>query len=190
MAIAALGSIQGYKAACLIWCLGCQNLSQQQPFCACSKGFQLAQLKPAPPSPLLVEAVRSKAALADFLTLLSPYDAQAQHFYQRMHTPAHFTAAETLFVGYHQGQPVTIATLWQQQTQATIFSLISQPSQQRQGFGTAMMHFLMHQAAQQGAQFLSLSASGATNLRLYQKLGFQKYGEFACYESGHELSAA
>ncbi|MGC4019769.1 MAG: GNAT family N-acetyltransferase [Muricomes sp.] len=79
------------------------------------------------------------------------------------------------FVCYHEEEPVGRADLLVYKDWAMIEYLVTLPSKQRQGFGTAILRDLISEAVKRGAQNILLVADADDTPReMYQKLGFQE----------------
>ena len=130
---------------------------------------------------LRITQVTSKLMLADFISVLQPYDPDISAFYGLMNDELLF-AAEKLVVGYAYGKPVSIGVLFVYGDSAGIFSLVTSEHFQGKGYGTDMMVFLMKMAKDHGCHSVTLSASSSEGYRIYERLGFSKVGEFECFE--------
>ncbi len=130
---------------------------------------------------LLITQVTSKLMLADFISVLEPYDPHISTFYGLMNDEL-LHANEKLVVGYAYGKPVSIGILFVSVDSAGIFSLVTSEDFQGKGYGTDMMVFLMKIAKDYGCHSITLSASSDSGYRIYERLGFSKLGEFECFE--------
>lgn len=130
---------------------------------------------------LLITQVTSKLMLADFISVLEPYDPHISTFYGLMNDEL-LQANEKLVVGYAYGKPVSIGILFVLGSSAGIFSLVTSEDFQGKGYGTDMMVFLMKIAKDYGCHSITLSASSDSGYRIYERLGFSKVGEFECFE--------
>jgi len=81
--------------------------------------------------------------VADFISVLEPYDPHVSAFYGRINNEL-LQAKEKLFIGYASDKPVTIGILFICGNNAGIFSLITKEEEQRRGYGADMMVFLMN----------------------------------------------
>jgi ribosomal protein S18 acetylase RimI-like enzyme len=126
---------------------------------------------------LLITQVTSKLMLADFISVLEPYDPHISTFYGLM-DDEFWHANEKLVVGYAYGKPVSIVILFISVESAGIFSLVTSEDFQGKGYGTDMMVFLMKMAKDYGCRSVTLSASSDSGYRIYERLGFVKVGEF------------
>ncbi len=129
----------------------------------------------------LITQVTSKLMLADFISVLEPYDPHISTFYGRMNDEL-FQENEKLVVGYAYGKPISIGILFVLENSAGIFSLVTSKDFQGKGYGTDMMVFLMNTAKDHGCHSVTLSASSKEGYRIYERLGFSKVGEFECFE--------
>ena len=130
---------------------------------------------------LLITQVTSKLMLADFISVLQPYDPYVSAFYERMNDEL-LQGDEKLVVGYAYGKPVSIGILFVYGDSAGVFSLVTSEDFQGKGYGTDMMVFLMKIAKDYGCHSITLSASSDSGYRIYERLGFSKVGEFECFE--------
>lgn len=130
---------------------------------------------------LTVKPVFDKILLEDFIKLLEPYDHCARIFYEKL-DQNHLCLSESLFVGYSENKPVTIATLFKGSLAYGIFNLLTSEKEQGKGYGTTMMQYLLQTAKNNGAPYVTLSASSRGGYKIYERLGFQKIGEFECFE--------
>lgn len=130
---------------------------------------------------LLIRHVKDSGMLADFTSVLEPYDPYVSAFYDRM-TDELLQGDEKLVVGYAEGKPVSIGILFVSQNSAGIFSLVTNEDSRGLGYGTDMMVFLMNVAKDHGCNSVTLSASSDSGYRIYERLGFCKIGEFECFE--------
>lgn len=134
---------------------------------------------------LMIRQVTNKLMLADFVSVLEPYDSYISAFYERMNDES-LQGDETLLVGYAYGSPVSIGILFVSGDSAGIFSLVTSEDFQGKGYGTDMMVFLMNIAKDHDCHCVTLSASSDAGYRIYERLGFSKVGEFECFEyKGH-----
>lgn len=131
---------------------------------------------------LRIQHVTDKDILEDFIRVLDPYDPAARGFYERVGREL-FHSEEKLVIGYSGTKPVTIGILFLSKESAGIFSLITNDEERGKGYGTDMMIFLMQVAKEKGCQSVTLSASSDAGYRIYERLGFEKIGEFDCFES-------
>ena len=130
---------------------------------------------------LLIKPVTDTQLLQDFISVLEPYDQSVRSFYERVKIE-HLNSQEKLVVGYVLNKPVTIGILFICKQMAGIFSLLTDNSLQGRGYGTDMMLHLMHIAKKNHCNYVTLSASSDSGYRIYKRLGFQKVGEFECFE--------
>ena len=130
---------------------------------------------------LMIRQVINSVMLADFISVLEPYDPYISAFYGRMNDEV-LQANEKLVVGYAYGKPVSIGILFVSGDSAGIFSLVTREDFQGKGCGTDMMVFLMKIAKDHGCHSITLSASSDSGYRIYERLGFSKAGEFECFE--------
>jgi ribosomal protein S18 acetylase RimI-like enzyme len=131
---------------------------------------------------LNIKLVENKDDLADFISVLLPYDSAAQTFYARLADPKQ-SSKEKLFIGYAGGGfPMVIGSVYLHEDTGGIFCLITAESSRGRGYGTAMMRYMMAVIKQSGMRYATLSASSDSGYRIYQRLGFEKVGELECYE--------
>lgn len=128
-----------------------------------------------------VKQVLHKDQLEDFINILEPYDKTARRLYETLNISM-LQKQENLFVGYVQDSPAIIGILFQQENTASIFSLLTSEHYRRQGLGTTMMRHLMKTAKENGARYVTLSASSDSGYRIYQRLNFNVLGQFECFE--------
>jgi len=81
---------------------------------------------------------------------------------------------------YHKDQPVGVGSLIPHQMKGGIFNIAIQPETQKQGYGKAMMQFLMIRAAQLSLRKLLLLSPSQTE-NFYLKLGFKKSFDIEIY---------
>ena len=143
---------------------------------------------PAPRTALRVHKVETRAQLQDFTALLSVYDAAASRFYEPALSVLQ-KSDEHLFVGCAAGQPVVIGSLYCENHTAGLFGLITDAALRGRGYGTDMMSALLRFANKNGARYVTLSSSSDGGYRIYERLGFETLGAFACFEyTGHPSS--
>lgn len=130
---------------------------------------------------LMIRQVTDSPMLADFISVLEPYDPHISTFYGLMNDEL-LQRDEKLVVGYAYGKPVSIGILFVLENSAGIFSLVTSEDFQGKGYGTDMMVFLMKTAKDHGCHSITLSASSDSGYRIYERLGFSKVGEFECFE--------
>lgn len=130
---------------------------------------------------LNIKHVTDKYLLGDFLKVLEVYDPYVDEFYKRMNDGL-FNVDEKLFVGYVGDKPVTIGILFFREDSASIFSLITNEDARGKGYGTEMMTFFMNFVKESGCKKVTLSATSDSGYRIYERLGFNKIGEFECFE--------
>lgn len=128
-----------------------------------------------------VNPVSTAEQLENFISILEPYDSSARPFYSRLKMEM-LEKQEQLYVGYNNGTPVSIGTLYHDEDTAGIFSLLTDEKYRGQGFGTQMMLHLIQTAKSNGNRYVTLSASSNDGYRIYERLGFKSYGEFDCLE--------
>lgn len=121
--------------------------------------------------------------LEDFINIIEPYDASARSFYEKIKEWM-LKENEKLFVGYEQGVPVVIASLYidRDNSSAGIFNLITKEDRRGRGLGTQMMHHLLNYAKDAYLSYACLLASSDSGYRIYQRLGFEELGKFDCFE--------
>jgi ribosomal protein S18 acetylase RimI-like enzyme len=133
-------------------------------------------------SDLSIKLVADQDDLADFISVLLPYDPAAKTFYESLVDPNR-SSQEKLFVGTVDGAfPVVIGSVHLSGDTGGIFCLITTESSRGRGYGTAMMQYMMSFIKEKGMRYATLSASSDSGYRIYQRLGFEKVGEFECYE--------
>jgi ribosomal protein S18 acetylase RimI-like enzyme len=131
---------------------------------------------------LSIKLVENKEELADFISVLLPYDPAAQTFYESLVDPKR-SSKEKLFVGYAGGGfPIAIGSVYLHEDTGGIFCLITAQSSRGRGYGSAMMRYMMAFIKEGGMRYATLSASSDSGYRIYQRLGFEKVGELECYE--------
>ncbi len=123
--------------------------------------------------------------LEDFIKVIEPYDVSARSFYEKIKEWM-LKENEKLFVGYEQGIPVVIASLYidRENGSAGIFNLITKEDKRGRGLGTQMMHHLLNYAKDAYLNYACLLASSDSGYRIYQRLGFEELGQFDCLEWG------
>jgi len=135
----------------------------------------------SPQTNMYVQHVTNRDLLKDFIDVLGVYDKKVVSFYGQMPDDL-FLSNEKLVVGYVNDKPVTIGILYVSGHGAGIFSLITKDEEQRKGYGTEMMFFLINMARGHGCRYVTLSASSESGYRIYERIGFRKVGEFECFE--------
>lgn len=137
-------------------------------------------------SDLLIKPATDRDLLAEFISVLEPYDPAVRRFYDKIGNEL-LQSQENFFVGYEGKKPVTIGILFVNGATAGIFSLLTNDNSRGKGYGTGMMNFLINVAKEKTCKFITLSASSDSGYRIYERLGFRKIGEFECFEyKGHE----
>lgn len=156
---------------------------------------------------LKIKAVEESDTLEDFISVLEVYDENARTFYEKLKDyildnskDKHAILSkdqEQLFVGYAQSInksdnneskliPVIIGILFINTSNdifsSGIFSLITKEEERGNGYGTDMMRFLIQFSKDMKCKFVTLSASSDSGYRIYERLGFEKVGEFECFE--------
>lgn len=152
---------------------------------------------------LKIKAVEDNITLNDFISVLEVYDSNVRSIYEKMNqynsdddknnNANLFKDKERLFVGYaisdsddSQLAPVIIGILFinnsENITSSGIFSLITKEEARGKGYGTDMMRFLIQFSQEINCKFVTLSASSDSGYRIYERLGFEKVGEFECFE--------
>lgn len=133
-------------------------------------------------SMLKVKHVQSKTQLNDFISVVEVYDPAVRPFYENLPQGA-LEGAEQLYIGYtKEGQPVCTAMLFVKDESAGIFGVITDARARGKGLGSAMMAYLLEEAKGQGLKMATLSASSDSGFRIYERLGFKRLGQFACFE--------
>lgn len=135
----------------------------------------------APKTALNITPVTTKEQIQDFIELLEEYDVAARHFYEKLDESL-LQENERLFVGYINGQVVTISILYLEKDAAGIFSLITKESMRGKGYGSDMMKYLLAFSKKNGVRYVTLSASSEEGLSIYKRLGFKSLGNFECFE--------
>lgn len=130
---------------------------------------------------LVVKLVEGDRQLSDFIDIIKVYDDSANDFYNKI-KGNDADLDEKLFVGYIDSKPVVIGILYFEDETAAIFSLITSESMRGRGYGTDTMKYLLNFAKKNGANIVTLSASGDNGYRIYERLGFEKVGRFECFE--------
>ncbi|MEI6628404.1 MAG: GNAT family N-acetyltransferase [Alphaproteobacteria bacterium] len=123
------------------------------------------------------------AQLEDYINVIEPYDVSARSFYEKIKEWM-LKENEKLFVGYEQGIPVVIASLYidRENGSAAVFNLITKEDKRGRGLGTQMMHHLLNYAKDAYLNYACLLASSDSGYRIYQRLGFEELGQFDCFE--------
>lgn len=137
---------------------------------------------------LEIQQVLSLTQLNDFISMLEPYDSSARAFFKEIKEWM-LKENERLFVGYENGVPVVISSLYidRENSNAGIFNLITKEERRGLGFGTKMMHHLLKYAKDHHLNYASLIASSDSGYRIYQRLGFETLGKFECFEWDKKL---
>lgn len=132
---------------------------------------------------LEIKQVLNLSQLDDFISVLEPYDTAAREFFKKIKEWM-LKEKERLFVGYENGVPVVIASLYvdRENDNAGIFNLITKEDKRGHGFGTQMMHHLLGYTKDTYLNHVSLIASSESGYKLYQSLGFETIGQFECFE--------
>lgn len=140
---------------------------------------------PAKKTNLNIKPVIDRKGLMDFISVLEIYDQAARAFFTKL-TDAQLMEKERLFVGYIDDKPVAIATLFISDDSAAIFNLITLQNAQRKGYGSDMMSYLLQFANENSIKNVTLSAtsdvSQDSGYRIYERIGFEKIGQFECFE--------
>lgn len=131
---------------------------------------------------LTVEFVRGADQLNDFISVLEVYDPTARTFYESLSAES-LEGAEQLYIGYaEKRRPVCTGVLFINDESAGIFGVITDERERGKGFGTEMMKHLLDEARGQSLKTVTLSASSDSGLRIYERLGFKRLGQFECFE--------
>lgn len=147
---------------------------------ALGMGLRMEDYKPTAFSELGIERVRTASQLAEYAGVIasnwSPPDPDVLQFYGS--AAAVYLAEDadsTLFIYRHAGKVVATIELFAQDEQtAGIYGLSTLEAYRRQGIGTTLMSFIMHDAWQAGYESLILHASEA-GAGIYQRLGFRTF---------------
>lgn len=132
--------------------------------------------------PLRIQRVEKNQELADFVSVIEPYEASARLFYTQYAGNISPHDAELLFVGYLDDQPITIATLYETTDAAGIFNLFTREDVRREGYSIAMVEHLLAYTKKHNRRYATLLASGEAGHKTYQHLGFEDFGTFDCFE--------
>jgi predicted GNAT family acetyltransferase len=92
----------------------------------------------------------------------------------------HHTHIGPYYLARHQGEPVTIASLYLNAGVTGVYEVATSPEKRKQGFGRALVLKALHDAHQNGYQIAVLQSS-KIGLSLYQRLGFQTFNFFDAY---------
>ncbi len=147
------------------------------------QGFQLLIT-----CPLMTWPVKSLSVLKAEIVLANPetfYPLLAANFHLDESVTEGFAKllknveAENYLI-YHKGQPVSTGTLILHNKIGGIFNISTLPEYQKQGFGRAMMHFLMNRAALLHLEQLVLLSSPVAK-KLYSDLAFIKCFDIKIY---------
>jgi GNAT superfamily N-acetyltransferase len=133
-----------------------------------------------------IEPIIHAEQLASFAQILAPYDKMAHGFYQTI-PESDLQKSEKLFLGSVKNYPIVIGILFEWKETCGVYTLVTREDQRGRGYGTAMMKFLMAQAKQYGSRYLTLSASSDAGYRIYERLGFQYFGQLMCFEKKGRL---
>ncbi|TYR81624.1 GNAT family N-acetyltransferase [Priestia megaterium] len=85
-----------------------------------------------------------------------------------------------LYIGYYQGHPAVVGTLFFDEDVAGLYCITTAPSMRRKGLATAYLEYILSSAKQQGAGTCILHATEAGK-PAYEKVGFQSSGIFHVY---------
>ncbi|MDA0938820.1 MAG: GNAT family N-acetyltransferase [Proteobacteria bacterium] len=131
---------------------------------------------------LKIKEVDDLESLKHFLFLLRQKDIRLFDFYSRIKNPA-LLIDEKLFVGYNaRGKPTTISMLYIDVDATYISRLFTLKEERCNGYGSAMMTFLINLSAQMKKKIATLLAVGEVNAKLYSKLKFEEVGYLEYYE--------
>lgn len=133
-------------------------------------------------SDLTINLATNHKTLRDFVSLLVPYDPAAEAFYTKVQENQLKNVKEKFFVGYAHEKAVSVAILCQENQSAAIFGLVTSESERGKGYGTSMMKYLLKTSKENGAKWVTLSASSNSARRIYERMGFGKIGAFQCFE--------
>jgi GNAT superfamily N-acetyltransferase len=132
------------------------------------------------------EAV-SKAQIRDFSYALAlvfePFDDNVIKFYETI-------AVETsqlyknmkLYVGYYKDEPVTSSCCFFDGCTAGVYDIATVPSFRGRGFGSYMTFHTLLESKKNGYKIAVLGASDK-GLSIYEKLGFESFGNFYVYSN-------
>jgi ribosomal protein S18 acetylase RimI-like enzyme len=153
-----------------------QPQSRTLPTLLNERGFQLVMSTPlmeweVVPIPATEWDIRP-ADMTHFETILGSvfhFDASTLKNYMSLFKP---TSAEHYLI-YHYGRPIGTGTLFPYKGIGGIFNISTLEAYQKQGYGCAMMKFLMNRASQLYLKKLILQSSPMA-VKLYTDLGFKK----------------
>ena len=139
-----------------------------------------------PPRELEIRRVRTADDLRDFARVSaanwSPPDAHVRRFYESaaplLLAPG---APQWLYVGYLVGEPVATSELTVGGGVAGLYNISTLEPHRRRGFGTALTLQPLRDALAHGYRTCVLHAA-ADGVRLYQRVGFQRFGEITEYK--------
>lgn len=138
------------------------------------------------PTGLEIRRVRTAQALQDFAHVMAanwrPPDPQVLHYYART-APVLLAAnaPQWFYVGYLDGQAVAAAEATVGGGVVGLYSICTLDTYRRRGFGTALTLRPLRDAHAAGYTVGVLQA-GAQGVRIYERIGFQPFGEITEYK--------
>lgn len=134
--------------------------------------------------------IRSEEELEYFLEVIEEAEPCARGFFKKVsndlgfanHKPYHFFYLSLL------GKPICIASLYFQNEICGLFDLYTHPDYRKKGYALNMLNSLLNYAKENGAKFLSFTASAPLEfdmnklIQIYKNFGFKEQGEYSCYE--------
>ena len=86
----------------------------------------------------------------------------------------HTSKNTSVFVGYHNGEPVSSSAVFYSQGVAGLYWIVTKKHARRKGYGTAMTYAPMYEAKNRGYDIVILHAS-EMGAPVYTKIGFKEY---------------
>lgn len=170
------------------------GLEQAETELAMAVGLAALQAYDLAPDGLEIRRVRTPHELNDFAQIMAanwqPPDPAVLHFYTR--TAAVLLALDApqwFYVGYLDGQAVAAAELAVGGGVVGLYSICTLVEYRRRGFGTALTLRPLLDARAAGYQVGVLQA-GAQGVGVYERIGFQAFGEITEYKPPATLKQA
>lgn len=119
-------------------------------------------------------------------SVFDPFDHAAVKFYEKIYPYYKKNPRVKMLLGVINGNPAGICLSINSDGIGGVYDIVTHPSYQKRGIGTFMTKLAIKQLKEDGCRIAGMQAS-SKGVGIYQKLGFQEFGEFKVYSNKHMI---
>ena len=135
------------------------------------------------PPPIKIRRVRDAASSAAFCEIGSTCFHVPIPWFREVFDNDQVWDRFASYVGYHEGEPVSTASVVAGGGALGVYNVATLPGSQRRGFGEAVMRHALEEARKEHATERLVLQSTPAGLRLYERMGFRTVTRVAVYSS-------